>query len=73
MACRAGLHTARGDGTGIDWSEVTARQLWDWNVPYDELRFGKPWADLYVDDRAMNAHDYRGNHAADLIAERFGV
>lgn len=52
------LYTARGSGTGEDWSIVTERQLREWAVPYDELVFGKPYADLYVDDRAVNVTDY---------------
>lgn len=28
------------------------------DVPYDELIFGKPIADLYVDDKAMNVFDF---------------
>ena len=47
------LHTARGYVTGIDWSEVTKRQLSDWGLKYRELKFGKPNADYYVDDHAM--------------------
>lgn len=52
------LFTARGTGTGTDWGIVTERQLREWAVPYDELVFGKPYADLYVDDRAVNVADY---------------
>ena len=52
------LHTARGSGTGTDWRHVTERQLAEWGVPYDELIFGKPYADLYVDDRAVNVSDF---------------
>ncbi|MDD3896371.1 MAG: acylneuraminate cytidylyltransferase family protein [Candidatus Peribacteraceae bacterium] len=48
------LHTARGSMTGKDWREVTERQLKEWGVPYEELHFGKPAADVYVDDRAWN-------------------
>lgn len=49
------IQTARGAGTGKDWRKVTERQLAKWGVPYDELHFAKPWADVYVDDRAVNA------------------
>ena len=45
------LYTARGSATGMDWTDVTKRQLNDWNVRYHELHFGKPAADFYVDDR----------------------
>ena len=45
------LFTARGTVTGIDWSEITRGQLKKWNVSYSELKFGKPAADIYVDDK----------------------
>lgn len=48
------LFTARGSATGDDWSEVTYRQLADWGVKYHEIRFGKPAADYYVDDRLLS-------------------
>ncbi len=48
------LFTARGYVTGIDWREVTEKQLSDWKVNYHELHFGKPNADYYVDDRMLD-------------------
>ena len=45
------LFTARGSSTNLDWIEVTKRQLQAWGVKYHELIFGKPAADMYVDDR----------------------
>jgi len=48
------LHTARGYVTGIDWSEVTKKQMQDWGVKYHELHFGKPNADYYVDDKSLD-------------------
>ncbi len=45
------IFTARGSATGIDWGGVTGRQLQEWGVRHHELRFGKPAADLYIDDR----------------------
>lgn len=45
------LYTARGFVTGIDWEKVTKNQLKKWNVKYHELHFGKPAADIYVDDK----------------------
>lgn len=48
------LFTARGYVTGIDWSEVTKKQMKEWNVPYHELHFGKPNADYYVDDKMIS-------------------
>ena len=52
--CYIVLFTARGSGTGKDWSAVTAEQMKRWGVRYHELRFGKPPADYYVDDRLVS-------------------
>jgi len=49
------LHTARGSSTGRDWRQVTESQLKQWGVRYHELFFGKPAADLYIDDRLVPA------------------
>jgi CMP-N,N'-diacetyllegionaminic acid synthase len=48
------LYTARGTKTGINWKEITERQMEQWDVPYHELHFGKPGADIFIDDRAFN-------------------
>jgi CMP-N,N'-diacetyllegionaminic acid synthase len=48
------LFTARGTTTGIDWRSLTMDQLSRWDVPFDELRFGKPAADFYIDDRMLS-------------------
>lgn len=52
------LYTARGSTTGIDWRAVTEQQLKRWHVRYHELFLGKPTADVYVDDKAVNALDW---------------
>ena len=44
--------TARGSVTGKDWIQVTKDQFKDWGLLFDELKFGKPAADLYIDDKA---------------------
>ena len=62
------IHTARGTATGIDWDELTRRQLKRWGVPYDELVFGKPSADVYVDDRGMHTDDWRRGEALPIPA-----
>lgn len=48
------LFTARGSKTGIDWSDVTQKQMIEWGVKHHELHFGKPAADYYIDDRSMS-------------------
>jgi hypothetical protein len=48
------VYTARGSSTGLDWTETTLLQLRRWGVRHHELRFGKPAADYYVDDRMIS-------------------
>jgi hypothetical protein len=50
--------TARGGNSGIDWSELTERQLRNWGCQYHELRMGKPAYDLWIDDKAINSEDF---------------
>jgi len=47
--------TARGSGTGVDWSETTKDQFKSWGVKHHELKFGKPIYDLFIDDKNVNA------------------
>lgn len=54
MGNRIVLFTARGYVTGKDWSDVTKKQMEDWGVKYHELKFGKPNADYYVDDKMLS-------------------
>ncbi|MBM08023.1 MAG: capsular biosynthesis protein [Magnetovibrio sp.] len=57
------IHTARGMNTNranigkvtATLAKLTLEQLDKWEFVYDEVIFGKPAADLYVDDKAMNA------------------
>lgn len=49
------LFTARGSTTGIDWRDVTERQMQTWNVRFHVLIMGKPEADIFIDDKAFNA------------------
>jgi capsule biosynthesis phosphatase len=39
-----------------DIGALTFKTLADFNIPYDELLFGKPIADMYIDDRAVNPY-----------------
>lgn len=47
------LFTARGYRSGIDWRDMTAWQMNKWGVHYHELLFGKPDADIYIDDKLL--------------------
>ncbi len=48
------LFTARGYVTGKDWTQITKKQMERWGVKYHELKFGKPNADYYVDDKMLS-------------------
>lgn len=50
--------TARGGNSGIDWRELTLKQLADWGVKYTTARTGKPAYDLWIDDKAINVEEY---------------
>jgi capsule biosynthesis phosphatase len=41
-----GLVLAKGGKILLDWLEK-------WNVPYDELHFGKPHGDKFIDDKGI--------------------
>lgn len=53
--------TARGSKTGIDWRKVTENQLSNWGVLYHELHFGKPFADIYIDDKGVSDKQFFGS------------
>ena len=46
--------TARGSVTGINWYELTKKQLDESGVLYHELKMGKPAYDLLIDDKSVN-------------------
>lgn len=39
-----------------DIGPITFKTLADFSIPYDELIFGKPYADIYIDDKALNPY-----------------
>ena len=41
-----------------DVGEITKEWLSNNNVKYDELHFGKPYADYYVDDKAVELENF---------------
>ena len=50
--------TARGSGSGIDWTELTTQQLNDWDCKFHEVRVGKPSYDIWIDDKAISDKDF---------------
>ena len=55
------IMTARGRGSGIDWTEWTIKQLNMWGVKYHELEpmFHKPTADIFIDDKGINVEEWK--------------
>mgnify|MGYP001448393693 FL=1 len=51
--------TARGTTTGLDWFDLTKKQFAEWGVKYHDLKFGKPYYDLFIDDKNMNVRDWK--------------
>ena len=49
------LQTARGKSSGLDWTELTIKQLKEFKCNYHELfpMFTKPNADIFIDDKGM--------------------
>ena len=37
---------------------VTLNWLQQHGIPYDEIHFGKPWADVYIDDNAIKFNSW---------------
>ena len=52
------IFTSRGATSGIDWREFTEKQLKSWGIKYHELIMGKPEADIFIDDKAVNTKDW---------------
>lgn len=64
------IHTARGMGRAngnmgkaqAEIASLTFKQLEAWGFEYDEIYFGKPSADIYIDDKALLASDFWKHH-----------
>jgi CMP-N,N'-diacetyllegionaminic acid synthase len=50
--------TARGTVSGIDWKDITLNQFKTWGVKYHDIKFGKPYYDLFIDDKNINTKDW---------------
>ena len=55
------IMTARGRGSGIDWTDITRNQLALWGIKYHELEpmFHKPTADIFIDDKGINVVEWK--------------
>jgi len=52
------LYTARGAASGTDWRDLTESQMKQWGVKYHELIMKKPFADYYIDNKAINIFNF---------------
>lgn len=55
------IFTARGSLLGKSFEALTEKQLQDWGLKYSSLRFGKPPADIFIDDRGCSDIDFFEN------------
>lgn len=60
MMTARGMCRSKGNQNAADelMREITEAQLSDWGVKYNDLYFGKPFADFYIDDKAINDKDF---------------
>ena len=56
-ARRMKTHNGNIGKVSSDIGSLTFKTLEKFNIPYDEIYFGKPYADFYIDDLAINCFD----------------
>ena len=49
--------TARGSRSGIDWTELTTKQLTEWGAKFNKVRCDKPYYDQFVEDRSVRIEE----------------
>lgn len=54
-ARRMRTHNGNVNKVFMDQGEIVFNTLKKFNIPYDEIYFGKPYADYYIDDLAVSA------------------
>ncbi len=52
------MFTARGSTTNKDWYNFTKEQLKKWGLKFHTLIMGKPEADIFIDDKAINHNNW---------------
>lgn len=52
------IWTERGTDSKQNYTLLTVKQLETWGIKYDQLIFGKPNYDIYVDDKSINVIDF---------------
>ena len=53
--------TARGRGSGKNWTELTREQMEHWGIKYHEIEpmFHKPHAHIFIDDKGIDVEEWR--------------
>jgi glycerol-3-phosphate cytidylyltransferase len=71
------IFTARGASSGIDWTELTKKQIQEWGIKHHELILNrKPSYDIFIDDKAVSAEIWRKQNikvTMGIIAGSFDV
>lgn len=73
------LHTSRNMNSykgnigliNVRTAKILLKWLEKWNIPYDEIIYGKPWPGkfgFYVDDRAVRPDEFLKNTPKELLA-----
>ncbi len=52
------MFTARGSTTQKNWFDFTSNQISSWGLKFHELIIGKPEADIFIDDKAVNHNSW---------------
>jgi carbamoyl-phosphate synthase large subunit len=52
------IATARGASSKKSWRELIENQLGKWGIQYHQLITGKPYADYYIDNKAIDVLEY---------------
>ena len=50
--------TARGSNTGIDWTELTTKQINEWGAKHHEIKMWKPHFDYYICDKSIQSETF---------------
>jgi len=66
------LFTGRGSFDDTDWRPFLEKQLKQWSVKYHELIMGKPHADIFIDDKAVNTADWLNENTVKEVVRDWG-
>ena len=61
------IFTARGSSSGLCWKDVTEEQCKRWGLKFHKIILGKPSYDIFVDDKAVNASNFRKKNGIGVV------